>query len=113
VDEAVTDQRSAEALKYRHLYNRKRWRTVRAHQLSIEPLCRMCAKRGAITAASHCDHIDPKTKTKATFYDGPFQSLCPTHHNSTKQAEEKRGYSGEADADGWPTDSRHPVNRLR
>jgi 5-methylcytosine-specific restriction protein A len=71
----------------------------------------MCLKQGRITAATVCDHIDPKSKeTEQGFYAGPFQSLCASHHDSSKQAEERRGYSGEADEDGWPIDPRHPAN---
>lgn len=109
----MTEQRSAEALAYRHLYKTKRWQALRRAQLRAQPLCIMCLKAGRFTPATVCDHVDPKAKTPATFFNGPFQSLCAPHHNSAKQREEKRGYSGEVDADGWPTDVRHPANRSR
>jgi len=39
------------------------------------------------------------------------QSLCKRCHDSTKQAEEKRGYSIHVDEDGWPVDPNHPANK--
>lgn len=71
----------------------------------------MCEKQGRVTAATVCDHVDPKTKANPeTFFAGPFQSLCSTHHNSSKQRDEKRGFVGGCDAQGRPNDPRHPWN---
>jgi 5-methylcytosine-specific restriction protein A len=111
----VRDQRSPEAQRYRHHYNSARWKGangVRARQLRKQPLCEMCLKAERLTPATVCDHVDPNTKLTA-FFDGPFQSLCKPHHDSGKQREERSGFSGEADDDGWPTDPRHPANRRR
>jgi 5-methylcytosine-specific restriction protein A len=107
------DQRSPEADAYRRFYHLSRWKHpitgVRARQLTKQPLCEMCLKAGRLTVATVCDHIDPKAKeTEEGFFRGPFASLCKAHHDSGKQGEEKRGYTGEADADGWPADPRHP-----
>lgn len=104
-------ERSAEAEQYRRLYHMARWRRTRELQLTTEPLCRMCKAAGRITAATVCDHIDPKTKA-TNFFAGPFQSLCDAApwrcHSSTKQSEEALGYSTELGADGQPIDPRHP-----
>lgn len=35
------------------------WRRVRAQVLSGEPLCRLCAEAGRVTAATDVDHIEP------------------------------------------------------
>lgn len=108
------DRRSPEAAGYRALYNTTRWKGVkgvRARQLAAYPLCAMCLKANRLTPATVCDHVDPKSKeTEEGFFGGPFQSLCKTHHDSGKQVEESRGYSGECDDDGWPSDPRHPSN---
>lgn len=103
----MSDQRSPEAQAYRHLYNKARWkhptRGARAQQLAKQPLCEMCLKAGRFTPATICDHIDPKSKdTEAGFFAGPFASLCKTHHDSSKQREEKRGRVIGCDSDGWP-----------
>ena len=42
-----------------HLYDTARWRRVRAYQLQIEPLCRMCAEQGRTTPANVVDHVEP------------------------------------------------------
>lgn len=110
------DRRSPEAAEYRKLYKSARWLRTRAAQLTAEPLCRMCKAQGRTTAATVCDHVDPKKKANpATFFDGPFQSLCddPRYrcHSSRKQQQESRGYSQELDASGLPTDPAHPFNR--
>lgn len=111
----MRDQRSDQAKVYRAWYNTTRWRRIRARQLQAEPLCRMCKAAGRITAATVCDHIDPKAKaTQQGFYTGPFQSLCDEApwrcHSSTKQMEETKGYSDAMGPDGNPLDPRHPFN---
>jgi len=106
------DQRSEEAREYRRLYATKRWRAVRAAQLQAQPLCRYCDDAGQVTAAIVCHHIDPTTKLNpATFYDGPFASLCEPCHNGAAAREDARGFSIAIGADGWPTCDRHPVNQ--
>ena len=42
---------------------------------------------------------------------GALQSLCKACYDSTKQTEERRGYSREVGTDGFPLDPRHPGNR--
>jgi 5-methylcytosine-specific restriction protein A len=39
----MADQRSAEARAYRRLYNTRQWRSIRANQLSLKPLCEIYA----------------------------------------------------------------------
>jgi hypothetical protein len=63
-----------------------------------------------MTPATICDHINPHRGDVISFFAGPFQSLCKQCHDTVKQSEEVRGYRGDADEDGWPTDPRHPVN---
>lgn len=113
------DDRSPEAQAYRRLYNTTRWKGkhgVRAQQLRKQPLCEMCLKANRFTVATVCDHVDPETKASpATFYDGPFQSLCDAHpwrcHSSRKQRIEARGYDAGCDVKGRPVDRLHPWNR--
>lgn len=66
------------------------WRKVRAHQLAIEPLCKECDKRGRVTVATVCDHIDGDCNNNPE--DGSnYQSLCRTCH-ATKTAREDGGW---------------------
>jgi 5-methylcytosine-specific restriction enzyme A len=115
------DDRSPEAEAYRALYRDRRWRGpqgVRTIQLRDHPLCAMCEAAGRVTPATVCDHVDPKSKlSEATFFAGPFQSLCDAApwrcHSSRKQQQEKVGYHAEVDAQGHPTDPLHPWNRAQ
>lgn len=107
----MSDQRSAEAQRYRALYNTRQWKAIRANQLNAKPLCEWCERRGRITAATVADHIVKHNGDPALFFDSDnLQSLCKPHHDSTKQGDEKRGFSGQVDASGWPTDPRHMAN---
>ncbi|WP_221238279.1 HNH endonuclease [Roseospira visakhapatnamensis] len=68
-----------------------------------------CVRCGAL--AEHLDHIKPKRLGGS---DDPsnLQPLCAHCHNSTKQAEEKRGgWVRGVDAQGQPLDPDHPWNR--
>lgn len=104
--------RSDQAESYRRLYKTARWRRIREAQLSSQPLCQTCQTMGRVTAATVCDHIDPDKKLDpATFYNGPFQSLCDEGpwrcHSSRKQSDERRQRAGKLSiqsigSDGWP-----------
>jgi 5-methylcytosine-specific restriction enzyme A len=92
---------------WRDWYQLERWRKRRRAQLSAEPLCRMCLKRGLVTVATVADHLiehhgDPRA------FDGELQSLCSACHGSDKRIETLRGYLPGADQNGEPTDPRHP-----
>lgn len=84
------------------------WRKRRAHQLKIEPLCRMCTKEGKIEPAKIVDHVERHNGNYTKFVMGKLQSLCSDHHDKTKQQIEVRGFSNEIGADGFPVDERHP-----
>lgn len=103
------DRRSEEAAEYRRLYRTKRWQATRAKQLSDHPLCAMCMPR--IVPATVCDHADKASKaTEEGFFSGPFNSLCKTHHDATRQREERRGYIIGSDEAGMPRDPNHHWN---
>lgn len=92
-----------------------KWEKARARYLREHPLCRMCFDRGLIRAAEVVDHIIPHKGDPVLFWDSAnnWQSLCKPHHDSAKQAEDARGYSGEVGLDGWPLDQKHPANRVK
>lgn len=121
------DQRSDEAKAYRKLYNTRRWRRRRKSHIDREPLCRMCLARGVINNGSRridgspqpdkrrrflvADHIKEHKGNLKLFWEGELQTLCPDHHDSVKQAEERRGFTTEVGLDGWPVDPNHPASR--
>lgn len=89
----------------------RRWRKARAGFLTKHPLCVMCEAAGLLVEATVVDHIRPPRGARRLFWDRKnWQGLCQPHHDSAKQAEERRGYSREIGADGWPVDPKHPAN---
>ncbi|HWU69209.1 MAG TPA: HNH endonuclease signature motif containing protein [Stenotrophobium sp.] len=81
-----------------------KWQRARVGWLAAHPLCVMCAQAGRVTAATVVDHIKPHrlawaldsgiadavAAARALFWDRRnWQSLCKTHHDSTKQATER------------------------
>lgn len=101
------DDRSEEAQAWRRLYRTKRWLETRRAQLAAHPLCAMCKPR--VVSATVCDHKDKDSKrTEEGFFAGPFQSLCKTHHDSTRQREERTGNVIGCDESGIPLDPKSP-----
>jgi 5-methylcytosine-specific restriction enzyme A len=99
----VTEARSSAALVYRRWYKSAQWLAIRKQQLALEPLCRMCAAVGRVTPANTADHVEPHRGDRESFFAGPFQSLCHSHHSSDKQAIERGGKPKvEIGRDGWP-----------
>jgi len=68
--------------------NSAAWRKLRAEVLADEPLCRVCASKRRITAASCVDHIDGNASNNAR---ENLQALCSRCH-SRKTAAENGGY---------------------
>jgi hypothetical protein len=94
-------------------YGSARWERIRRHQLYAHPLCKFCLERGRVTPAEICDHVEPHRGNVTKFWLGPFQSLCKSCHDRTKQYLETRGYRPDVGLDGWPLDPRHPANTPR
>jgi|SRR5579872_6436534 len=106
------DRRSPEALVWRRWYRTARWLSLRDDQLTREPLCRSCARRGQTVAAVVADHVKAHRGDPALFWDREnLQSLCQACHDGPKQREDRLGFSTEVDADGWPVDPHHRANR--
>jgi 5-methylcytosine-specific restriction protein A len=67
-----------------------RWQKFRKAYFYQYPLCVRCEKLGIVKSAEHLDHINPVTGADdPTFWIGPFQGLCHSHH-SQKTAEDQR-----------------------
>jgi len=76
---------------YNRGYN-ARWSRVRAYQLRIEPLCRICKSKEITKLAKVVDHIIPHKGNYELMWDNSnFQSLCIPCHN-TKTATEDGGF---------------------
>lgn len=72
-------------------YKTAAWESIRARQLSNEPLCAACMVDGRVTAASHVDHVFAwQAIGPHAFTRNLFQSLCPECHG-VKSGLEKRG----------------------
>jgi len=96
----------------RRFYNDRRWRRARLEFLAQHPLCRYCEADGRITPAAIVDHVVPIAKAPDLAWNpANWQPLCKTHHDSMKQGQERRGYHGTVDAQGYPIDPAHPANR--
>ena len=75
---------------WRAWYKTSRWQKLRFHQLQAEPFCAFHLKRDEVVSASICDHVERHGGDEDKFWDGPFQSLCKTCHDSEKQSQERR-----------------------
>ncbi|WP_342622647.1 HNH endonuclease [Pseudomonas alkylphenolica] len=96
---------------WHHLYKTKRWYRLRWHQLKAEPLCRLCAALGLVTAANTVDHVKPHKGVESLFFDAAnLQSLCKHCHDSIKQRLEKTGHLVGHDLSGVPLDPNHHWN---
>ena len=110
----MADARSDQASTYRRLYKTMRWQRLRQMVLSAHPLCSMCLLAGSVEAATVVDHVTPHRGDQELFWSvANLQAICKRCHDRDKQATEHGGlaYHGTPDADGWPTDPRHPANR--
>jgi 5-methylcytosine-specific restriction endonuclease McrA len=88
-------------------YN-KQWERARLAYLKQHPLCVMCSEQGRVVAASVVDHIKPHKGDTSLFWNkNNWQSLCSTHHNSTKQRMENQGITIGCDERGMPIDANH------
>ena len=54
-------------------YGTQIWKTKRAHQLRIEPLCRLCKAQGKVEPATIADHDPPHEGDYNKFILGPAE----------------------------------------
>lgn len=100
--------------KQRHAFYGARWVKARNHWLMVNPLCVFCSHKGIVRAASVVDHIVPHRGDYDRFWDmSNWQSLCRGCHDLKTRDEiagRRTGFEriGGCDADGMPTDPRHP-----
>jgi 5-methylcytosine-specific restriction endonuclease McrA len=98
----------AEYSERKKLYKTKEWQRLRYHQLRANPVCKYCEAQGRVELATIVDHIKPHKGDEELFFDPDnLQSLCKTHHDSTKQREEHHGSAIGGDKKGYPLDQGH------
>lgn len=96
--ESFRVQKQAVTIDYKErnrFYQRKAWKDLRAWRLSVEPLCRSCAKLGRVVEATVVDHVIPfdlPTDPLALDPDNT-QSLCSPCHSSKTRYDSPRGGS--------------------
>ena len=96
---------------WKKLYKTALWKKLRLNQLSKQPLCCYCEQQGRVTPANVVDHIKPHKGDEILFFKpSNLQSLCYSHHNSTKQREENAGEMIGCDTEGMPIDPNHHWN---
>lgn len=67
----------------------KEWPRIRAAQLAAHPLCEMCLRDGAVTAANEVHHILPLTDG-GTHATENLMSLCKPCHSRITITEQRR-----------------------
>ena len=105
--------KSSTRTQWQHFYDTGVWKRMRRLQLKHEPLCKMCLDRGIVTPARVADHVEEHRGDWNKFRLGTLQSLCFDCHDIHKRRIDLHGYSSDIDDDGWPTDPRHPANKMR
>ena len=69
-------------------YKSTAWSTIRARQLSAQPLCAGCLESGIVRAANTVDHVFPWRRIGPfAFLQNRWQSLCPECHSLKTAAE--------------------------
>ena len=83
------------------------WDKLRAAKLAADPLCAPCLALGRTTAATHVDHVTPKSRGGTDDWSN-VQSICaPCHKDKTaREAAEAQGRrlkpKRTIGLDGWP-----------
>lgn len=111
--------RTPEAAEYRKLYGTKPWKHLREQALLRDGFqCQRCGcllKRGRTNPQSAVvHHLKPHKGDHDLFFDlDNLASLCKSCHDGPTQSAEVRGYDTEVGEDGWPTDGKHPCQKMQ
>jgi 5-methylcytosine-specific restriction endonuclease McrA len=98
-----SDQRSAEAQRYRAWYKTEAWQRIRlAAFVRDHGICHLC--HNLIIGRYDGDHVIPHKGDRSLFFN--LDNVKPAHpvcHASVKQSEERTGKAKPAiGVDGWP-----------
>jgi 5-methylcytosine-specific restriction protein A len=69
-------------------YSSPAWRKVRAYVLSIEPLCRECARADRVTVATEVDHTVPVKDGGAPLDPANLAPLCVSSRKTMAESRE-------------------------
>lgn len=84
-------------------YGLKRWKVLRAEQLTRQPLCQRCLSYGRTKAATVAHHVVPHKGDPSLFWSGVLASSCTDCHDIDEQRIERGGKARQVlDANGWP-----------
>ena len=91
------DKQDAKGLKpqsrsseeHTQFYNSKRWRSLRAYYIQMNPVCELCEKQGYIIAGECVDHIEPMRFGGSETSLNNLQTLCNSCH-ATKSGRESQ-----------------------
>jgi len=74
---------------YHKLYDKQRWRKLRAAYIARHPLCEICFKLDQIKEARVVDHVEPHRGNEQLFYDNDnLMALCVPCHNRKTAAQD-------------------------
>lgn len=92
-DETDRSRFRDETQAWRKWYKTAKWQKLRWSILVRDKFtCRMCKKLETATSLLVCDHVEQHHGDEAAFWSGPFQTLCKTCHDSTKQKQERQAW---------------------
>ncbi|MCW5758279.1 MAG: HNH endonuclease [Phenylobacterium sp.] len=84
-----------EGSQVRAWYKSAEWRRTRVRVFERDDYTCQWEGCGLIVARPHADHISPHRGDRALFFDDAnVQTLCPPHHNSAKQRQERAARQG-------------------
>jgi len=75
------ERMTVDKAEHDRFYHRVAWKKVRAVQLQLEPLCRMCRTTSKLTPATVVDHIIERSKGGADYDMDNLRSVCAPCHN--------------------------------
>jgi len=80
------------------------WLKLRASILASEPLCRICAVQGRVTAATQVDHVVPfrGIADPARLDRSNLRPVCADHHMQITSAAARGQRLRITGPDGWP-----------
>ena len=88
------------------MYSTSIWKHRRREQLTKQPLCEQCLKRGQIKEARVVHHVNPHRGSWDLFCTSALESLCKFCHDQHTASVERAGLpvKPRIGLDGWPVE---------